>query len=56
MSDSKKEESFNIRETTVKTRDIQKQIVAMMIKRNPNCTVAEVGRNYENLKKYLTGE
>ena len=39
-----------------KIRDIQKQIVEIMLKRNPNCSVAQVGRNYDSLKKYLMGE
>ena len=39
-----------------KIRDVQKQIVEIMLRRNPKCTVAEVGRNYESLKCYLMGE
>ena len=51
MSDSNQKEKKPPR-----VRDIQEQIVKIMLRRNPDCTVSEVGRNYENLKKYLMGE
>ena len=49
MSDSNKQKKLS-------TSDIQKKITEIMLRRNPNCTAGEVGRNYANLKKYLTGE
>ena len=51
MSDSNKKELKKPR-----VRDVQKQITEIMLRRNPKCTVGEVGRNYDNLKKYLMGE
>ena len=39
-----------------RTRDIQKQITKIMLRRNPKCTVAQVARNYEAMKNYLMGE
>jgi len=51
MSDSNKKEPNKPR-----VRDVQKQIIEIMLRRNPKCTVSDVGRNYDNLKKYLMGE
>ncbi len=39
-----------------KIKDVQKQIVEIMLRRNPRCTVAEVGRNFDSLKRYLMGD
>ena len=38
-----------------RVRDVQKQILEIVLKRNPSCTVAEFSKSYNNMVRYFKG-
>jgi len=51
MSSSK----IEITETTMKTKDLQKQIMKTMLRKNPDATMAQMANSYEALKNFILG-
>ncbi len=39
----------------IKVKDIQKQLMLIAIRNNPECTVGEFSKNYKNMVRYFKG-